>query len=82
MIKIIVKSKKFKFYIIIPIILVSNKLSAIIFSKIIKSIWVIDINYKDLLKIFISIKKYRKNNNILEVVNVISKEGDIMHISF
>ncbi len=82
MIKIIVKSKKFKFYIIIPIILVSNKLSAIIFSKIIKSIWVIDINYKDLLKIFISIKKYRKNNNILEVVNVISKEGDIIHISF
>lgn len=82
MIKIIVKSKKFKFYIIIPIILVSNKLSAIIFSKIIKSIWVIDINYKDLLKIFISIKKYRKNNNILEVVNVISKECDIIYISF
>lgn len=81
--KVVIKSEKKNFFIIIPTVLILNRLTANISAKIIKSKCpTIDINSKDLIKLINSIKKYKKKHKHWELLNIISADGEIIFIRF
>lgn len=79
--KVVIKSEEKKFFIILPTVFILNRLTAIIATQIIKNKWPsIDISTKDFIKLIHSIKKYKKNNQHWEVLNISSADGEIISI--
>ena len=79
--KMVIKSEKKKFFIILPTVLILNRFTATIATKIIKSKWPsIDISAKNLIKLIDSIKKYKQNNKHWELLNISSADGEIVFI--
>ena len=79
--KVVIQSEEKKFFIILPTVFILNRLTAIIATQIIKNKWPsIDISTKDFIKLIHSIKKYKKNNQHWEVLNISSADGEIISI--
>ena len=79
--KVVIKSEKKKFFIILPTALILNRLTAIIATKIIKNKCPsIDISAKDFIKLIDSIKKHKQNNKHWELLNISSADGEIVFI--
>lgn len=80
--KVVIRTEKKKFFIILPTALLLNRLAACIATKMIKKKCPsIDISAKDLMKLIDSIKKYKQNNKHWEVLNISSANGESIFIS-
>ena len=80
--KVVIRTEKKKFFIILPTALLLNQLTARIATKMIKKKCPsIDISAKDLMKLIDSIKKYKQNNKHWEVLNMSSANGESIFIS-
>ena len=80
--KVVIKTANMKFFIILPTAILLNRFTATITSQLIKKLWPsYFLSVKDLMKLVNSVKQYRKNHKHLELINIVTANGEIIYIN-
>lgn len=80
--RVIIKSDRARFAIVLPTALFLNRLSSAIATKIIKSKQpLLDISIDDFMKILKVIKTYKKKYKRMEIINIHTANGDVVYLS-
>lgn len=81
--KVVIKTKEFKLFILLPTSLLLNHFSIIIVTKIIHKKWTtLSLQTNDLIKLTHIIKAYKRKHKYIEIVDMKMANGDIIYIRF
>lgn len=80
--KVYIKSEGKGFFILLPTALFLNRLTAAIAVKSIKSKYPpVEISAEDFMKLTRVVKEYKRKHGRLELVNIITADGEVIYVS-